>query len=139
MYWTFLQNKNSYTYGRKKSCKQFENRVYMGIFGPNFRVWTSKKHRIILYKNNEKSFVFLIKWRGEKFRLKQKNYLRVFFNWTSLIWKKLSRYSSTRNSDISDIREGGGQNFVFSGDVICERPLVEIFIKNMTHKWPSRS
>ena len=53
-------------------------------------------------------------------------------------FRRVTRYSLTRKSDISDIGGaggsakvtlsdiGGGQKCVFSGDVICERPLSDI-------------
>ena len=60
--------------------------MHMGIFGHNFRVWTSTKHRPILYENNEKIFVFLM---GGEIPFEAERIFEVFFFWTSLIFKKL--------------------------------------------------
>ena len=57
-----VEQKLIYTFCRKKNPENSLKTMHMGIFGHNFRVWTSTKHRPILYENNEKSFVFLIKW-----------------------------------------------------------------------------
>ena len=65
--------------------------------------------------------------------------LIFFFLWSHLLDISLWSFVVTErlfNNDISDIGGGCGggvQKCVFSGDVICERPLVEICIKNMTH------
>ena len=48
--------------------------MHMGIFGHNFRVWTSTKHRPILYENNEKSFVF-----GGEIPFEAERIFEVFF------------------------------------------------------------
>ena len=101
----------------------------MGIFGHNFRVSTSKKHPRIIYKNNEKSFVFLIKWGGGEIPLKQKKYLRFFFSLDFINFEKV--ILDILRPEIMTLVTLG--KCVFSSDVICERPLVEIFIKNMTH------
>ena len=81
---------------------------------------------MILHKKHEN--FFFEGGGGVKFRLKRRHFLTIFLldfmNFRKVILDIL------RPEIVTLVTLG---KFVFSGDVICERPLVEIFIKNMTH------